>query len=130
MIVDTTFLIDIMDNEPVATEMLKSLVEKGAPLTVTALSIFELFSGLTRSTSPLREYEKIQSVTEQLPRWSFDEVSAERAGQLHGMLISKGQPIGALDAMIAGIALQHHEPVLTRNVKDFSRVPGLKVETY
>lgn len=130
MILDTTFLIDVMDREPAAVEKLQVLVAKGTPLTVTALSIFELFSGLEQSGIPEREQDKIQYVLAQQSRWGLDETSAERAGRIHGELIVKGSRIGAVDAMIAGIALQHQEPVLTRNVKDFSRIRGLNVETY
>jgi tRNA(fMet)-specific endonuclease VapC len=38
--------------------------------------------------------------------------------------------IGAMDLKIAAIALAHDATVLTRNLKDFSRVPGLRVEDW
>jgi tRNA(fMet)-specific endonuclease VapC len=38
--------------------------------------------------------------------------------------------VGAMDLKIAAIALTHHATVLTRNVKDFSRVPELVVEDW
>jgi tRNA(fMet)-specific endonuclease VapC len=38
--------------------------------------------------------------------------------------------IGTMDLKIAAIALAHDATVLTRNIKDFSRVPGLRVEDW
>ena len=38
--------------------------------------------------------------------------------------------IGTMDLKIAAIALTHKATVLTKNLKDFSRVPGLKIEDW
>ncbi|VVB80833.1 tRNA(fMet)-specific endonuclease VapC [uncultured archaeon] len=130
MILDTDVLIDLMERQPSAVEKLSALIHKNTPLTITTPSIFELFTGLAQSTKPVAELEKIHRVIHQQPRWALDDSSAERAGRIHGELARRGESIGSVDAMIAGIALQHQEPVLTRNVKHFSRVSGLKVETY
>jgi predicted CopG family antitoxin len=44
--------------------------------------------------------------------------------------MKKGNDIGDFNLLIASIALTHGEPLLTKNAKHFSRVPGLAVETY
>ena len=41
-----------------------------------------------------------------------------------------GTPLGAIDYQIAGIALAHRATLVTRNKKEFDRVPGLKVEDW
>ncbi len=51
-------------------------------------------------------------------------------GSIYGELLAKGETIDPEDAMLAGIAKSHHEKVLTRNVKHFSRIEGLTIETY
>ena len=60
----------------------------------------------------------------------FDKQAAERGGEIDGSLIKAGNKIGIIDSMIAGIALIRKEKILTRNVKDFSRVKGLEIDTY
>lgn len=40
------------------------------------------------------------------------------------------QEIDAIDSMIAAIALLENEPLLTRNTKHFTRIKGLRVESY
>ena len=59
MILDTCFIIDSMDNEEKALLKLQGLTKKGEPQIITSLSIFELFTGLGRSTKPQQEKEKI-----------------------------------------------------------------------
>ena len=41
-----------------------------------------------------------------------------------------GTPIGPYDLLIAGIAMAHNLIVVSRNVSEFSRVPGLRVENW
>ena len=44
-------------------------------------------------------------------------------------LKERGELIGANDLWIAAAALRHNEPLVTRNARDFQRVPGLQVLT-
>ena len=61
----------------------------------------------------------------------MDEVGAERFGQIRSNLWKIGQIIPDRDVMIAAIALSKGENVIvTRNKKDFERIPNLTVETY
>jgi tRNA(fMet)-specific endonuclease VapC len=54
----------------------------------------------------------------------------ERAGTEFERLRAVRLRIGTMDLKIAAIALAHDATVLTRNVKDFSRVPSLHVEDW
>jgi predicted nucleic acid-binding protein len=61
--------------------------------------------------------------------WPDIEVNWE-ASRIARQLESQGRAIGDHDAWIAALAIRHQRPVATRNVQHFSRVPGLKVESY
>jgi predicted nucleic acid-binding protein len=130
MILDTSFLIDAMRGKPAAAGKLKELVASRTPLAVATPSLFELFSGVAQSSKPAAELERIHGILHQQMLWPLDAAAAEQAGKVHGALGKEGRPIGSVDALIAGIALEHREPVLTRNTKEFSRVSGLRVESY
>jgi tRNA(fMet)-specific endonuclease VapC len=54
----------------------------------------------------------------------------ERAGTVFDRLRAAHLRVGAMDLKIAAIALTHQATVLTRNRKDFSRVPGLRVDDW
>ncbi|PID53386.1 MAG: hypothetical protein CSA58_10645 [Micrococcales bacterium] len=55
--------------------------------------------------------------------------AARAAGAVSCQLWAAGQPIGPADSLIAGVCLHHGMPLLTKNPKHFSRVPGLQVNT-
>ncbi len=130
MILDTTFVIDIMKNEEKATAKLNELIRKGEPQLITALTIFELFSGITRSSKPREEKTKIMKIVGNQIVLHLENSAAEKAGDVHGTLVKEGNMIDPVDSMIAGIALIKKEKVLTRNVKDFKKVKELELETY
>ena len=64
-------------------------------------------------------------------RWlPHDEDVAWHYGMTHRYLRRQGLLIGANDLWIAAAGLAHDTPVVTRNVADFERVPGLRVLSY
>ena len=128
MILDTSFIIDVLRGSQNAVKKLEKLANTN--IAVTTPSIVELFSGLAQCSNTQKELEKIKDILGEQVCLPLDAGSAVQAGLVHGFLIRDSQEIGEVDAMIAGIALQNQIPVLTRNVKHFSRVRGLKVETY
>ncbi len=56
----------------------------------------------------------------------FDDEAAAEYRRLRGMKIR----IGTMDLKIAAIALTHGETLLSRNLVDFKKVPGLTVEDW
>ena len=49
-----------------------------------------------------------------------------QAAQIRAGLEAMGTPIGPYDTLIAATALRHRATLVTRNVREFSRVPGLE----
>lgn len=60
----------------------------------------------------------------------FDDLAAERYGELRAHLDAAGTPIGPNDLMIASIALANSLTLVTHNTGEFSRVPGLRLEDW
>lgn len=131
---DTSYFIDLMHEDrpdhSAAHEVARTHVEEGRPLYMTAMTRFELFTGSERYTEPIEERSRIQGLLDRYESLPLAPESADRAGKIHGRLAADGRTIGAIDALIAGIALEHDQRLLTRNVDEFERVQGLKVETY
>ncbi len=57
---------------------------------------------------------------------SFDSECAAHAARIRVTLEAAGTPIGPHDTLIAATALRHQATLVTRNVREFSRVPGLQ----
>ena len=60
----------------------------------------------------------------------FDEADARATAAIRAALKTRGQPIGAYDALIAGTALARGLVVVTSNAGEFKRVSGLQVEDW
>ncbi len=60
----------------------------------------------------------------------FDSKDAASAGIIRGYLEKQGSPIGPYDVQIAGQAISRSMLMITHNVGEFSRVPGIRVEDW
>ena len=126
---DTDLLVGVLRNQEKATRKAEELDKQGRQAT-TAVNAFELFYGASKSRmveENVREANKLLSRLELLP---LSTSSAERAGLLFGGLELKGLPIEFRDSMIAGIVLEHRLTLVTRNRRDYGRIPGLAIEDW
>ena len=130
MIADTSFLIDIMRKNDSAIQKEEALESEGVPLSITAVSVFELYIGFGLSTKQVLERKKIELVLENLLVFPLNLEAAKEAGEIYADKRRRGSAIDPEDAMIAGICKVNHEAILTRNVNHFSGIDGLSVESY
>lgn len=130
MLLDTTFLIDLMRGEASAIERLKVLEYEGIAQNVASPTLYELYVGIALSKKPEVEKRRVLEILTSAAILNLDAKSAEMAGRIQGELMAKGEMLDPEDAMIAGIALTNGESILTRNVEHLSRIMDLKVETY
>lgn len=99
-------------------------------ISIPAVVAYEVEYGTLRSGNPAvrrRELQRLLSVVEVLP---FDIGAAERAAKIRWELEKRGEAIGPSDLMIAGTAMAFGCVLVTHNVAEFSRVPGLVLEDW
>jgi len=92
-----------------------------------AVAAYEVWVGVLGSQNAKRrqvECERFLALVAILP---FDAVAGRRAADLRLALSRKGDLIGPMDTLIAATALAHGATLVTRNVREFNRVPGLTV---
>lgn len=95
---------------------------------VSAVMMHELYFGAFKSAMRDRNLARVDALRfEVLP---FDTEDARQAGEIRARLSGQGTPIGALDVLIAGQASARGLTLITRNVREFSRVPGLSTENW
>ncbi len=127
MILDTTFVIDLMKNRQNAIEKTAELEKKQEPVFITSVTIFELWHSLDAKNKEKRE--KLEKFTESFEQFALNNESTKKGGEIHLNLISRGIRIDPEDSMIAGIAIKNGQTLLTRD-EHFARVKGLRIETY
>ena len=130
MLADTSFLIDLMQEDGAAKAKAEKLVSESVPVMVGTPTIFELYVGVGLAIKSSEEREKVLEVLRSLTQLPLDASSATKAGAVYAQKAREGARIDVEDAMIAGIALENRQTVLTRNLKHFSGIAGLKAEGY
>lgn len=100
------------------------------PVALAAVTASELLVGVHRADSRARRLTRedfVEGIIELFPVLPFDLRVARIHAEIWAKLSSTGSPIGSIDMIIASTALAHGHAVLTDNIRDFNRVPGLEV---
>ena len=99
-------------------------------IAISSISLFELEYGMGKSENRIKMDSYVLNLCKRYAVLDFDLAAARQAGGLRALLHTQGKPIGPYDVQIAGVALSKNLTIVTRNTREFSRVPGLKVENW
>ncbi|HEX3528342.1 MAG TPA: type II toxin-antitoxin system VapC family toxin [Thermoanaerobaculia bacterium] len=99
-------------------------------LALSSIVLAELRYGADKSGRPQQNHARIDLLETQLPGLEFDEAAARAFGRLRVTLERPGKPIGAYDMLIAAQALSRHLILVSDNLQEFDRVPGLLTENW
>jgi tRNA(fMet)-specific endonuclease VapC len=127
-VLDTNTVIDYFRGRGKVAERLLAVAPRDIAL--PAIVAYEVWVGVLGSQNAKRrevQYEQFLSVIEVIP---FDLAISRRAAELRHALERRGESIGPLDMLIAGTALASARTLVTRNVKEFGRIAGLKVANW
>lgn len=130
MIEDPSFIIDVLDGERAALDVLELIERERRPEKVAAITVLELHEGIQRASNPDAERQRVLSVLDSKPIVTADHDIMKRAGELSGQLITDGQRIDREDCIIAATALHEDEPVVTANSEHFERISELDIRSY
>lgn len=131
---DTSFLIDLLreisrERPGAALDLVESF-DDNEILAVSVHVACELRAGAELSRRPLDEHEALDRLLGGLLITYPDVQFASMYGRLLGSIQRGGHKVSSMDLLIATSALLDDAPLATRNVKDFSRVPGLRILGY
>ncbi len=129
MILDTSFIIDLLQGDSSAVEKLDELEERGEVIFLTPVNAFELHYGAKKHGNE-EELEEIELILGSARILDIEWKDGLRAAELLLDLEKDGEMIEVFDVVTAVIAKKMDEKVLTRNVDHFKRVEGLEVEAY
>jgi predicted nucleic acid-binding protein len=129
VLLDTSFLIDLMNGDEDAVEKARELETELVQQRISSMTLFELCYGIARATESESERQKVEGVLASKPIHPADTAVMRKAGRLAGELQNEGAPVGDGDAIIAATAKVVDEAVLTRNVEDFERLDA-EIESY
>lgn len=127
---ETSFIIDLLRGDPHAKRILDEIVSSNDTTSIATPTLMELQTSIALNARRAKEKQLIDKIKASSVLLSLDHESAILAGNIEAELILAGETIPPVDIMIGAIARQHHETLLTRNVKHFKRIPGLNIKAY
>jgi predicted nucleic acid-binding protein len=131
---DTTFLVDVLrerrrDRVGPALAYLEALPDNDV-LAVSVHVVCELMAGAHAAGAPAGERDRISRLCEALIVRYPDERFAAEYGRLLARIRASGTSIDTMDLLIATAAVLDRAPLVTRNARHFSKVPGVTLDEY
>jgi tRNA(fMet)-specific endonuclease VapC len=128
-LLDTCVVSDFAQGQAGVLARIKSVSPQD--IAVSSVTEMEVAYGLRLNPSLSRRFKPVMdaffSAVLVLP---YDRAAANATAQVRAALKTRGLPIGAYDALIAGTALAEQLTLVSSNTREFSRVAGLSVENW
>jgi len=122
VIADTCVLIDLQLQNAYALKLRTAYGNHQLELSVTAAAEFMIgFANYPEQGMQVLSAFDIKPITTD---------TIQLYAKIWNYLRKEGLPIGPNDVWIAATCIEHNVPLLTRNVREFRRIPGLEVLTY
>ena len=127
-LLDTNIVIYVIKRRPI--EVLGLFNEHAGRMAMSAITLSELYHGAEKSAKVSQNLEVIEEFSSLLEVLPYTGKASAHYGSIRSALEKAGQPIGVNDLHIAAHARSEGLVVVTNNVSEFSRVPGLMVENW
>lgn len=127
-LLDTNICIYVINQRPSAV-LEKFLAHEEDGIAISAITASELYWGVRKSGSA-RNLAALEKFLGPLIVMDYDLAAARAYGELRAALERKGVPIGLLDMQIAAHALALGLVLVSNNLREFKRVPGLKFDNW
>ena len=126
---DTNICIYVMKNRPERVlERFRKELDRGR--CISSITLAELEYGMKHSSNPVKNEQSLLKFLLPLSILPFGQAAASAYGEIRAYLQRKGTPIGPLDMLIAAHARAENMILVTNNVREFERVPGLELENW
>lgn len=101
-----------------------------AGICISSITLAELEYGMQHSSNPVKNRRALFCFLAPIGIRSFGTAAACTYGVIRESLQRRGTPIDPLDMLIAAHALSEEQTLITNNVREFARIPELKIENW
>ncbi|MEJ5261670.1 MAG: type II toxin-antitoxin system VapC family toxin [Ignavibacterium sp.] len=128
-LLDTNICIYIINKKP--ESVIKKILQlKPGDIAISSISLAELYYGAYKSLNFTKNLVALQEFLIPFKILEFNNDDAFVYGKIRKDLEAKGKIIGAMDLLIASIALSRRLVLVTNNTREFSRINELAVENW
>ncbi len=129
LLLDTNICIYVIKRRPAAVRVRFEEHEVG-DVGLSSVTLSELSYGVAKSRAEDRNREALERFLAPLEIVDYGPAAAAAYGTIRAQLERRGEPIGAMDLMIAAHAMSLGVTLVTNNLREFERVEGLTVENW
>ncbi|MBQ6657269.1 MAG: type II toxin-antitoxin system VapC family toxin [Ottowia sp.] len=105
--------------------------QEGRAITISAITYIELLYGAISPRAPKKVLQGVRDFVACLDEISpLDAAAIAKGAEIQRELLKKGTPIGQNDSFIAAHAITSGSILITNNMREFARVPGLDVQDW
>ena len=104
--------------------------QNDSDIAISTINLFELEYGMGKSDNRIKMDSYVIALCKRYAVLDFDRAASLHAGAIRAQLNTRGTPIGPYDVQMAGVALSKNLTIVTRNTREFERVPGLRIENW
>ena len=125
---DTNFCSSVLRDRPPG--MRERFNAEAGSLCISTVVLTELLYGAAKSALPRHNRDQVEHFAARLEVLPFDQEAADHAADIRATLEREGRMIGGYDVLIAGHARSRGVIVVTHNMREFTRVDGLRCEDW
>jgi tRNA(fMet)-specific endonuclease VapC len=127
--IDTDISIYLINNKP---PKVLDHFRRHSPgdIVMSSITLSELKYGVKKSSKKKQNIAALNDFAQLIHVCDFDSQATDEYAEIRVYLESNGQPIGSMDMLIAAHALSLDLTLITNNIREFSRVPHLRIENW
>lgn len=99
-------------------------------LCISVITLAELQYGVDKSAAKLKNQRIVDDFVSRLQVLPWEETVVKYYGKIRCYLEAQGPPIGGMDLMIAAHCQSHDYTLITNNIREFQKIPNLKLENW
>lgn len=127
-LLDTNIVIYVIKRRPL--QALEIFNRHSGRMAISSITLAELVHGAEKSSDPARNLTVVEDFCSRLAVLPYDQKAAYHYGAIRAALEKIGKPIGINDLHIAAHARSEGLVLVTNNLGEFERVPGLQTENW
>ena len=108
----------------------RMIAERPVDIALSVITEGELRTGAAKSASPSKTRRLLENFLRPLSVLEFTSEDARAYADIRARLERAGTPIGPLDTLIAAHAVSRKLTLVSNNLREFKRIPGLRVENW
>jgi tRNA(fMet)-specific endonuclease VapC len=127
-LLDTNIVIHVIKRRPI--EVMEIFNQNAERMAISAITLSELYHGAEKSASVAKNLAVVEELASLLEVLPYTAKAAQHYGGIRNVLEKAVQPIGINDLHIAAHARSEGLTLVSNNLREFARVPGLLTENW